>query len=43
MLLPRSIHWIDTLLGAGLLAFAALLVLVTTPSALAAEVQQGRQ
>ena len=42
MLLPRSIHWIDTLLGAGLLAFAALLVLVTTPSALAAEVQQGQ-
>ena len=42
MSLPRPRHWIDTLRGAGLVTLAGLLVLLTAPSALAAEVQQGQ-
>jgi hypothetical protein len=42
MLLPRSIHSTDTLRGVGVVALAALLVLVAVPPVFAAEVEQGQ-
>lgn len=42
MSLPRLLPWIGTLRRAGLVALVGVLVLVTAPLALAAEVQQGQ-